>query len=127
MSCCKAIGNGQQTPLIQALNSGLYCGLAFTPSEQMQVPRYHALAMHVGSFAHIGIIRRFNHPQIRQPSKATTEDTNKLSYGDIFRLMRRSAAAVTQRRQEYGLFGLWFIWPQLEMGRKLLKDQLYPT
>jgi hypothetical protein len=83
--------------------------------------------MHVGSFAHIGIIRRFKHPEIRQPSKATTEDPNKLSYGDIFRLMGSATSTVAQRHQEQALSRLWLIWPQLEMGRKFLTDQLPPS
>ena len=65
--------------------------------------------MHMGPVTQIYVIGGFNHPQIGQSAQAPTQDPNKPGNIDIFLLVRRAAAAITQRDQEDALIRFWLI------------------
>src|SRR6266851_3723640 len=83
--------------------------------------------MNTCPFADIRIKRRLDHANIGQSPKTTTKDPDEPRNIDIFLLVRRATATVTQRRQKDALSRLWLIRSQLKLGRKFLTDHLTPS
>jgi hypothetical protein len=83
--------------------------------------------MHMGPFTHVDVIRRFNHADVRQSPEPPPEDPNKSGNIDIFLLVRCTTSTVTQREQEDALIRLWFIWPEVKMIGKFLRDNFPPA
>ena len=81
----------------------------------------------MGALTDVDVIRRFNHPQIGQAPKIPTQNSNKSSYGDIFLLVRRAAAAITQRQHKDALIRFRVSWPEVEMIGEFLTDQFPPS
>ena len=128
VSCSKTVGNGQQNAVVvQPLDSGSLWRICFHPGDQMHVPRYQALAMHMRPLAHVDVVRWLYHPQIRQPPEPPTQPLDEPTNIDFFLLVRRAAAAVTQREQEDALIRLGLMWPEVKMIREFFTDHFPPS
>src|SRR5580704_8254273 len=93
----------------------------------MHMPRDHALAMHMRPFAPIDVVGWLYHAEIGQAPQPPPQDSNKCRDIDIFLLVRRAAAAVTQSDQKDALIGLRFIRSEVKMIREFLTDQFPPS
>jgi len=127
MGSRQAVGNWQQDfSLVKSVYSLPKFFMRFTPGDQMQMPRYHALALHMCSIAHVDVIRWFKHPHVGQSPHSPTQGPNEPRNVDILLLVRCATPAVTESDQKHWVIGLRFMSPQVKMVRQFLANQRFP-